>query len=147
MGHREVIETGDPRVELGAVRHLIGDVIQARPQRIEGIARSARRVAQAEQEAAVLMKQQDPGIPASPGSTSNSLTRSKPSTRSYQSALTRMSFTVSAMCSARLKVGIAASTKIGSELISPVWEHPGHALRQPQRSTDGGSARCGRWEG
>jgi hypothetical protein len=44
MGHREVIETGDPRVELGAARHLIGDVTQARPQRIEGIARSARRL-------------------------------------------------------------------------------------------------------
>lgn len=45
MGHREVIETGYPRVELSAVRQLKGDMMKARPQRFEGIARAARMAA------------------------------------------------------------------------------------------------------
>lgn len=98
---------GCPQAELKAVCDLEGKVIKACPQGVKGIATTARMIAQAEQEAAVLMQQQDPGVPASPGATANSLTNSKPSTRSCQSALALMSRTVSAACCARSNVGIA----------------------------------------
>jgi len=98
---------GCPQAELKAVCDLEGKVIKACPQGVKGIATTARMIAQAEQEAAVLMQQQDPGVPASPGATANSLTNSKPSTRSCQSALALMSRTVSTACCARSNVGIA----------------------------------------
>ena len=55
---------GPPRSELSAVCHLEGDVVKAGAQRVRGIASAARVVAEAEKEAALLMKQQDPGDPA-----------------------------------------------------------------------------------
>jgi hypothetical protein len=99
MGHREVIKTGDLRVELGAVRHLKGNVIKACPQRVEGIARAVRMVAQAEQETAVLMQQQDPGDPGITGRDFEFLDQSRSPARTRTSALTLMSLTVSTMCS------------------------------------------------
>jgi len=38
-------------------------------------------------------------------------------------------------CHVHCSIG-AASAKIGSELILPVWERPGHAPRHPSRSTE-----------
>jgi hypothetical protein len=61
-------------------------VIKAGAPWVKGIASAARVVAEAEQEAAQLMKQQDPRDPDIPGATRKSLTKSNPSTRSYQPA-------------------------------------------------------------
>ena len=67
MGDAELVEMGHPCGELSAVCHLEGDVIKAGAPWVKGIAAAARVVAQAEQEAAVLMEQQDPGDPGITG--------------------------------------------------------------------------------
>lgn len=108
---------GYPGGEFSPVCHLESDVIKTGTPWVKGIATAARVVAEAQKEAALLMKQQDP---RDPGITRRDLELLDPSTRSYQSALSLMSRTVSAICSARLKLGNAASMRIGLHAYCPI---------------------------
>lgn len=113
MADRGLIETGPLGVELSAACCLEGKGIKTCRQRVEGITRVARLVA--EQKAAALMQHEDPGAPGIARRNLEFPDEDGPGTRPYQPALTLMSRTVSAVCSARSTVGIGASRKTGLE--------------------------------